>query len=276
MKGRVIKLFLLAVVVIVLPLSLGFIMAPRLVPAPQVGVIYLWGDIDYTMSFLMEEQLEQARTNPNIKAVAILVDSPGGEVSSSEEIYFNILHTRESIPVVASIDWMAASGAYYVSVAADEVYAKPTSLVGNIGVIGYSAPQPYVEEEIITTGPYKAFGGTQAGQVQQMEIAKESFLTAVKTGRGEKLAVTLDYLSRGELFSGVQSLQMGLIDGLMSADEAIARAAKLAGLRDYEVVDLYTLMETEDESSENTARAPLDQADIGSQSLYYRYVELPD
>ncbi|MBN1315227.1 MAG: S49 family peptidase [Anaerolineales bacterium] len=274
MTGRVIKSIFLLIVVVMLPLGLGFILAPQLVPRPQVGVIYLYGDIDVYSALLFEEQLDYARINPDVKAVAIVIDSPGGEVSASEDLYFNVLHTREYVPVIVSVDWMAASGAYYVAAAADEIYAKPTSLVGNIGVIGYAYSPPYVEEEVLTTGPYKAFGGTQAGRVQQMEIAKESFLAAVSAGRGKKLDASLDYLSRGEIFSGVQSLQMGLIDGLSSTDEAIARAAELAGLRDYEVVDLWSLA-----FADELALYEEDQAlksSINYSSLYYLYVELPD
>jgi protease IV len=272
MTGRIIKTIIIMLVVVILPLGLGLILAPQLVPKPQVGLIYLYEEIDFYSAFLIEEQLDYARTNPDIKAVAIIVDSPGGEVSSSEDLYFNILHTREDIPVVVSVDWMAASGAYYVAAAADEIYAKPTSLVGNIGVIGYASSPPYVEEEVLTTGPYKAFGGTQAGRVQQMEIAKESFLSAVRAGRGEKLNVSLDYLSRGEIFSGVQSLQMGLIDGLGSTDEVISRAAQLAGLREYEVVDLWSLVIAEETEVYQAVSNP----SAIYTSLYYLYVELPD
>lgn len=276
MNGRFFKFVSVLLLVVILPLAIGTTLAPRIMPTPKVGIIRMWFDIYYPTAEYVIQQLNYARDDPSIAAVVILVDSPGGEVTSSENLHLSTLDTREEMPVVASVDFMAASGAYYLAVAADEIYAKPTSLVGNIGVIGYAAPMPYVEEDILTTGPYKAFGGTQAGQVQQMEIAKESFLAAVAAGRGDRLQASLDFLSRGEIFSGVQALEIGLIDDLKSNDEAIARAAELAGLLDYEVVELSELAFEDDDVlffyEGATDWRAVDELPPG---LYYRYIELP-
>lgn len=274
---RFISLFLL---VVLLPLVLGGLLAPELVPAPRVGIVRMWTDIDYWTAQDVIDQLAFARQDPSIKAVVIIVDSPGGEVSSSEDLYLSILHTREEMPVVVTVDWMAASGAYLLAVGADEVYAKPTSLVGNVGVIGLASSPPFLDEDVLTTGPYKEFGGTQAGRVRQMEIAKESFLRAVEAGRGERLKLSLDYVSRGEIFSGVQAWENGMIDGLIATDEAIDRAAELARLRTYETVDLWELTFPEREgylyfqaSADGTRNwTPVEELGAG---LYYRYVELP-
>jgi protease-4 len=279
MIGRlsaILKYSLLGLLVVVLPLIAGGVIAWRLVPTPKVGIIRLWTDITYWTAQEVIDQLAYARDDPSIRAVAIVVDSPGGEVSSSEDLYLSVLHTREAMPVVVTVDWMAASGAYLVAVAADEIYAKPTSVVGNIGVIGFAFPPPYLEEEILTTGPYKAFGGTQAGRVRQMEIAKESFLAAVAAGRGERLVAALDYLSRGEIFSGVQALELGMIDGLVSTDEAVARAAELSKLRRYETADLWTLTYPDREGYFGAGGERIWTAVTDLEpGLYYRYVELP-
>jgi protease-4 len=285
MKERlapVLRFIVLALLVVVLPLALGSKWAPRLVPTPKVGVIRFWTDIYYWTAQDAIDQLAYARDDPSIKAVVIIVDSPGGEISSSEDLYLSVHHTREEMPVVVTVDYMAASGAYLLSVAADKIYAKPTSLVGNIGVIGYAAYPPYIDEEILTTGPYKAFGGTQAGRVQQMEVAKESFLAAVQAGRGDRLEASLEYLSRGEIFSGVQAMELGMIDGVMSTDEAVARAAELAGLGDYEKVDLWSLVFPDrpdyvdyfmgGDAENGRHWTAVEDLPPG---LYYRYVELP-
>lgn len=281
--SRIVRWILLGLLLVVLPLLLGSRMATSLVPEPKVGVIRFWTDIWYWTAQDAIDQLAYAREDPSIKAVVIVVDSPGGEVTSSEDLYLSILHTREMMPVIVTVDYMAASGAYLLAVAADEIYAKPTSLVGNIGVIGYASAVPYVDEEILTTGPYKAFGGTQAGRVQQMEMAKESFLAAVMTGREGRANVSPDFLSRGEIFSGVQALELGLIDGLISTDEATSRAAEMAGLRNYQRVDLWGLVFPDrppyeeyffigsDAESERNWTAVEDLPP----GLYYRYVELP-
>jgi protease-4 len=286
MKRRlspILRLFALGLLLVVLPLILGSVMAPRLVPTPKVGVIRFWTDIWYWTAQDAIDQLALARSDPSIKAVVIIVDSPGGEVSSSEDLYLSILHTREEVPVVVTVDYLAASGAYLLSVAADEIYAKPTSLVGNIGVIGYVSLTPYIDEQLLTTGPYKAFGGTQAGRVQQMEMAKESFLAAVEAGRDDRLNVSLDYLSRGEIFSGVQALKLGMIDGTISTDEATVRAAELAEIRNYETVDLWELTFPDrppyveyfffgSDVDNSTSWTAVEDLPPG---LYYRYVELP-
>jgi len=153
----------------------------------------------------------------------------------------DVLNTRATMPVVATIDLIAASGAYYLASAADEIYAKPTSAVGSIGVIASVPGDVFIEEEQLTTGPYKAFGGTRDGFVRQMERAKFAFLEAVANGRGTKLNADLDFLSRAEIFTGVQALELGLVDGLVSGDEAIQKAAELAGISNYLVVELFPL-----------------------------------
>ena len=128
-----------------------------------------------------------------------------------------------------------------MAAAANEIYAKPTSSIGSIGVIASLPGDVFIEDEILTTGPYKAFGGTREGTVRQVERAKFAFLRAVEVGRGDRLRINTDQLSRAEIYSGVEALEYGLIDGLFANDEAIQRAADLAGLSDYEVVELFPL-----------------------------------
>jgi protease IV len=185
--------------------------------------------------------------------------------------------------VVATIDLVAASGAYYMAAGANEIYAKPTSAVGSIGVISLLSDYVFIEEDVLTTGPYKAFGGTRDGSVRQIEMAKHAFLRAVSDGRGDRLQATLDYLSRAEIFTGVQAQQLGLIDGLMSNDEAIRRAAELANLRQggYDVVELYPLTFETTTGPEAYRPAPVDAARLWAAptylpaGMYYLYVELP-
>lgn len=227
--------------VIIVPLTIGAILAARLVPKPQVGIVRLSYEINGLTSYEVTEQLKHARENPAIKAIVIVMNSPGGSAAFSEELYLDVLDTRHKMPVVASIDLLAASGAYYLAAAADEIYAKPTSSVGSVGVIASLPGDVFIDEDLLTTGPYKAFGGTRDGFVRQIERAKLAFLDAVATGRGERLAIDMDTLSRAEIYTGVQALEFGLIDGLVSGEEAIRRAAELAGIRDYEAVELYPL-----------------------------------
>lgn len=266
--------------VVIFPLAVGLYAAPRIVPKPQIGIIRLSEDIASESTFAVTEQLAYARNESSVKAVLFILNSPGGSAALSEELYLDVLNTRDTMPVVATIDLLAASGAYYLAAAADEIYAKPTSAVGSIGVIASVPGDAFIEEEQLTTGPYKAFGGTRDGFVRQMERAKFAFLEAVASGRGSKLNTELDFLSRAEIFTGVQALELGLVDGLISGDEAIQKAAELAGISDYDVVELFPLaFDTGDGTSfVRYQPPPIDVQSLWAPpsglapGLYYRYI----
>ncbi len=267
--------------VLVLPLAIGLYLAPRVVPKPQIGIIRLNYDIFAETAFQITEQLAYARSDPAIKGVVLVINSPGGSAAYSEELYLDVLHTRAEMPVVATIDLVAASGAYYMAAAADKIYAKPTSSVGSVGVISFLPGDVFIEEELLTTGPYKAFGGTRDGSVRQIEQAKRAFLEAVKNGRGKNLVIGPDELSRAEVYTGVQALNFGLIDGLLSNEEAIQQAAELAGLSNYEVIELFPLVFADGSNTVvDYQPAAIDVERLWAPpsnfppGLYYRYVEL--
>lgn len=280
------KIILTILIVIALPLLIGLYIAPRIVPAPKIGLIYLYYDINPTTAYEFRQQLSYARNDPAVEAVVIVINSPGGTASDSENLYLEVLDARDDLPVVATVDFLAASGAYYIASAADAIYAKPGSAVGSIGVISSLPDTGYIEEDVLTTGPYKGFGGTRDGYVRRAETLKFAFLSAVMAGREGKLTAEAspDYLSRAEIFSGVQAAELGLIDGLRSTSEAIEEAAALAGLRNYEVVDLYPLAFAEDEDGATAVSAyntpPLDTERLWAMPLdmppgfYYRYIEM--
>jgi protease-4 len=239
--GSPLRFLLTLFLIFVVPLALGLFLASRLLPQPKVGIIRLSYEIAAETAEEVTRQLNYARSDDSIKAVVLVINSPGGSAAYSEELYLSVLETREEKPVVATVDLLAASGAYFMAAAADEIYAKPTSYVGSIGVIAQLPGQVYIDDFIITTGPYKAFGGTRDGMTRQIEMAKFAFLQAVEAGRGDRLQTDLAFLSRAEVYTAVQAQEMGLIDGLLSTDEAIARAAELAGINNYEVVELLPL-----------------------------------
>jgi protease IV len=275
------QLILLFLLVIVLPLAVGLVIAPRLVPQPQIGIIRLNYDIAGETAYEITQQLAYARNDPAIKAVVLVINSPGGSAAYSEELFLDVLQMRRTMPVVASIDLLAASGAYYMAAAADEIYAKPTSSVGSIGVIAFLPGDVFLEEDLLTTGPYKAFGGTRDGAVRQIERAKFAFLQAIEVGRMDKLNISPETLSRAEIYTGVQALEFGLVDGLAANEEVIRRAAELAGLSGYETVELYPLaFGGGDEATAVLAYqpAPLDVARLWAAptnlapGLYYRHI----
>lgn len=234
-------LILIIIFVVVLPLVVGVLAAPRLVARPKVGIIRLNYDIFDETAFEIVEQLKYAQEHNDIKAAVLIINSPGGSAAYSEELYLAVLAARQKMPVVASIDLLAASGAYYMAAAANEIYAKPTSSVGSVGVIAFLPTEVYIEEDLLTTGPYKAFGGTRDGAVRQIERAKFAFLEAVAVGRGDRLRISLADLSRAEIYTGLQAWELGLVDDLISTETAVQRAAQMAGVKNYEVVELYPL-----------------------------------
>jgi len=212
-----------------------------LIPPPRVGVIHFQDIIWYGSVDWLEAQFRYVEQDPSIRAIVIVVDSPGGEASASERLYFDLLRLRTRKPVIVMVESMAASGGYYLAAAADGIYATPSSDVGNIGVISMLPYPSFVEEEYLFTGPFKAFGSPRDSYMRQMEVLKDSFLEAVYAQRGDILldrGTDRTTLSRGEIYIGALALQMGLVDYLGSQDDAVAHAAQLAKLGQYQVVDI--------------------------------------
>jgi protease-4 len=229
--------WLLVGAVLVLLLGAGYLLSLYLVPTPQVAVIRIEGDIwgDYTS--YVSQALDDAGSDPAVRAVVLDIASPGGEVTASEGLYYDVLRLREQMPVIASVDELAASGAYYIASAADRIYAKPASEVGNIGVISILPGDDLVDEQLLTTGPFKLSGGPQVTYVRRMELLKETFLAAILAQRSDRLKVGPEVLSRGEVYAGLQAQQMGLIDQIGSLADAVAAAAGMASIRHYSTVD---------------------------------------
>lgn len=222
---------------LVIPLILG-LLAASAVPRPVVGVIRL-EDAIYTYSAQNTiKQIQYAIDHPEVRAVVLVMDSPGGTVVDTESIYMELTRLREKKPVVTVVNGMAASGGYYLSVNTDYIYAKPTSLVGNIGVIGYLPPSPFVIEDIVTTGPYKLWGAPRDSDMRQIEMIKEGFFQAVKLGRGDKLTGSDAVTFSGQIFSGIDGLKLGIIDEFGTENDGAKKAAELAKVANYEILDL--------------------------------------
>jgi len=235
-RRKTLHLFLAAAGLVLL-LVIGYLLSLYLVPTPQVAVIRIEGDIWGFYTAYLRQALEEVDRDPAVRAVVLEIASPGGEVTASEGLYYDVLKLRERNPVVASINELAASGAYYVAAAADRIYAKPGSEVGNIGVITILPEADLVDEMLVTTGPFKLSGGPQVAVIGQLEMLKETFLAAILAQRADRLQVGPEVLSRGEIWLGLQAQQMGLIDEIGSQTDAVEAAARMARLRYYEVVD---------------------------------------
>jgi len=225
---------------VVLGLVLGALISIPLIPKPYIATINISGiilDQAYTDDIL--DMLQYARDNNNIRAVVLRIDSPGGGASATEQIYLDVLRLRQRKPVVVSVGTIAASGGYYVAVASNFIYAEPTSQVGSVGA-WVSLPSPEeLDEDVGSTGPFKATGGSRRKVVAWLEMIRQEFVEAVTSQRGDRLQLSEEELSRAEIYLGVEGLRLGLIDDIGTRTDAIEKAANLAGIRNYGVVELY-------------------------------------
>lgn len=184
--------------------------------------------------------INQALLNDSVKAVVLRVDSPGGYADYIEQVYLDILELKEKKPVVASVV-SALSGGYYISVAADYIYVHPTSMVGNIGVIGVGPPTLIPSEIVMETGAYKFTGLSKLLFPFNLTHALDSFVSAVEAGRGGRLKLSSTQLRRGMVYMGSEAVAAGLADEIGSLQKAVERVASEAGLVKYDVVDLNQL-----------------------------------
>jgi protease-4 len=231
-------LYLIALAV---ALVAGYYLAVALIPTPKIGIIYLDTQVGGPTVAAMSQEINYARKARDIKGVVLMVNSPGGGASSGHDIYYQMRKLRDEKPVVASVDVLAASAAYQIAVAATEIYAKPASFIGNIGVIvGLPAPET-LSEQFITTGPFKATAFNATGIVQKLDLLYANFRDSVVAERSvapNPLKLEPDEVATGELWVGLEAKEHGLIDEIGSKLDAIDRAAELANLKNYEVVNV--------------------------------------
>lgn len=225
-------------VVVLVPLLIGWWVAQTMIPQPAIGLITLDTDIWSRSAELLMMQLDEVRQDPRIKAVVIRIDSPGGAVVPSQQLYLELQNLRREMPVVASVESVAASGGYYIALAADPIYAKPSSTLGNVGVWGVIPQQKQQSDLVVASGAFKLKGNGRDEILSQVESMKQEFLATVYSQRGERMAIPRDDLSKGMAYLGRDALSYGLIDELGSHNEAVEKAAELAGIKNYDVINL--------------------------------------
>jgi protease-4 len=226
---------------LIVPLLLGLLFAPLAVPEPEkpaVGLIRLETDIWYLSAWLVKQEIAEARANDRVKAIVLIIDSPGGEVAPTQDMFMEILTLREEMPVVGSINGIAASGGYYLALATDPLYAKPSSTIGNIGVWGFAPSEIGVTEAVLASGPFKLTASNPEQFLREIEGIKQEFIGTTALMRGDRLTITAADISQGLAYPGRLALQFGLIDKLASEADAVAEAARQAGLEDYDTLDL--------------------------------------
>ncbi|MBE9579631.1 MULTISPECIES: signal peptide peptidase SppA [Moraxella] len=201
--------------------------SPHLAVVEVNGVIASDSDANaYDISSALTEAFE----NPNAKAVALAINSPGGSPVQSDEIWQTAMELRKDNPdkkLYAVIGDIGASGAYYIASSADEIWVNPSSLVGSIGVImsSYNTEELMkkigVQDRTMTSGQYKdilsmsrPMTEDERAHVQQLlDTTHQNFIDAVKEGRGDKLKnAEQNNVFSGLFWTGKESLELGLAD----------------------------------------------------------------
>lgn len=237
-KGRRLSYF-----AAVLALVLATLVAWYIIPQPKVGVIRITTPImGMSTASDIVKMLSYAEESEDIRAVVLEINSPGGSATASEEIYMSVVKLRENKPVVSSIGQVGASGAYYIASGSNLIYAKPTSFVGSIGVMSRLPEREKLDRDTVTTGPFKRTGFSRRDQMYNVKLAQEAFLNAVLTQRGEKIELSREELARATIYIGVEGYENGLVDEIGSTSDAVERAASLAGVSNYKVVEISKLL----------------------------------
>ena len=204
----------------------------------------------------IERSLDKARDDDAVKAVVLRIDSPGGTVAASDEIYhrLRVFHETTGKPVIASLGGVAASGGYYVAMAADDVIAQPTTITGSIGVIIVNVnaagllDKLGLEDASVTSGAHKDLlsplrppkDDEQAIVAAVVDNMFQRFVSVVTTSRGSRLNRShLDEITDGRIFSAERAHELGLVDRVAHRDDVIADARARIGASDARVVRYY-------------------------------------
>lgn len=204
------------------------------------------GDVSYIGEESMRRSLLEARTNKNIKAVVLRIDSPGGSALTSDLIWREIELTKKTKPVVVSMGNSAASGGYYIACNANKIYAEANTITGSIGVFGMlpnitdlskrmGISAEYVQTHDKATGYslFKPLDGTNREVIQEsIERVYSTFVQRVATGR-KMTFEQVDTIAQGRVWTGEQALKVGLVDEIGGMDDAIKHAASLAKTDNY-------------------------------------------
>lgn len=244
---------------------------------PNVAVILAEGGVAVEGDGLTSKQIcklfQDVRKNKSIKTVVFRINSPGGSALASEEIWREVKLTNEKKKVIVSMGDVAASGGYYIASPATRIFAEPTTITGSIGVFGMI---PYLGKmfenklgmtfDRVQTNKYainstnKKMTEEERAMIQEeVDEIYDLFLSRVSEGR-KMPKDKVNFIARGRVWTGTDALKIGLVDELGGLKDAIAYAAKEAGIKDTKVLyypqrkmdkflDLIEQLEEEDEES---------------------------
>lgn len=264
----------------------------------KIAVIIAEGDVvdgkgskDQIGSARFTKEIRKARENDRIKAIVLRVNSPGGSALASDLIWREIVKTKEVKPVIASFSNLAASGGYYISMAADTIVAQPNTITGSIGIFGiifnigdFMTNKLGITTEDVNTGQYSGMMTTTRAltdaekTIIQNSVNQGYEMFTSKAAEGRHMSLEdLKAVASGRVWTGTQAKEIGLVDVLGGLDDAVQIAAEKAGVADDYKVRFYpeqkTALEELMEELEGKTQARLMKAKLGDMYPYAEILE---
>ncbi|MBF0411925.1 MAG: signal peptide peptidase SppA [Desulfamplus sp.] len=208
----------------------------------NVGIIEMTGPIISSKETI--ENIKNFREKSSIKAIVIRIDSPGGSVGPSQEIYREIVKTKKIKKIVASMGSVAASGGYYAAASCDKIVANPGTITGSIGVIMEYANFKEIVQKIglvpvvIKSGEYKDMGSPMRDIKDNERKLLQNVVNEIHSqfvrdaAHGRNIDIeTMNKLADGRIYTGEAALSLNLVDSLGNLDDAVELAGELAGIK---------------------------------------------
>ena len=236
--------------------ELATIDRPAVKAKDHIAVLYADGEItdDQGTGIVgtkMVKEIAKIRKDDKVKAVVLRVNSPGGSADASEQIWHAVQTLREKgLPVVVSMGDYAASGGYYISCGADYIYAEPTTITGSIGIFGLIPNLGKIRDKIgvdidgLTTNRHSALavnaqwkGMNDAEQALMQQMVNRGYdLFTRRCAEGRHMPQdSIKAIAEGRVWLGSRALELGLVDKLGNMDNAVSKAAELAGVSNYDI-----------------------------------------
>jgi len=223
----------------------------------KIAVIFLNGEIqngesgrDSVGSYDARSDLDEAKNDEDVAAIVLRVNSPGGDALASDVIWRAVRQADEEIPVVVSMGDVAASGGYYIASGGRYIFAESTTITGSIGVFGmmFNAQKFFKNKagilfDKVVTHPHADIGSMarsvtpEEGKVIQAGVDRvyRRFIDVVAESRGYEKRSDIEAIAEGRVWSGRRAKDLGLVDELGGLDQAIAKAAEFAEVKDYKI-----------------------------------------
>ena len=263
----------------------------------KIAVIYANGSIssgngndNEIGSDRIARAIKEARLDDKVKAIVLRVNSPGGSALASDVIWREVYLSKKSKPMIVSMGDLAASGGYYISCAADKIFAQPNTITGSIGVFGVIPNlQKMLENKLgitidtVNTNKYsdiasglRSVNDFEYRYIQNgVEKVYDTFTRRVSEGRKMKQS-DVDSLGQGRVWSGIDALKINLVDEIGGLKDAIAYAAKKANLQEYKLIELPKLINQFDEilgQKETELETRIVKKQLGLSYLYFKQLQ---